>query len=56
MLELAILGLLQEHPMHGYELRKQLRCLLCGHRAEADVRVTAAGGRDQGGRVLVGNP
>lgn len=24
MLELAILGLLKEHPMHGYELRKQL--------------------------------
>ena len=24
MLELAILGLLQEHPMHGYELRKEL--------------------------------
>jgi DNA-binding PadR family transcriptional regulator len=24
VLELAILGLLQEHPMHGYELRKEL--------------------------------
>ena len=24
MLELAILGLLQEAPMHGYELRKEL--------------------------------
>ena len=24
MLELAILGLLQESPMHGYELRKEL--------------------------------
>ena len=24
MLDLAILGLLQEHPMHGYELRKEL--------------------------------
>ena len=24
MLELAILGLLQETPMHGYELRKEL--------------------------------
>ena len=24
MLELAILGLLKEHPMHGYELKKQL--------------------------------
>ena len=24
MLELAILGLLHESPMHGYELRKQL--------------------------------
>ena len=25
MLELAILGLLKEHPMHGYDLRKRLR-------------------------------
>ncbi|MGH9297716.1 MAG: PadR family transcriptional regulator [Acidimicrobiales bacterium] len=25
MLELAVLGLLKEHPMHGYDLRKQLR-------------------------------
>ncbi|MBP2475601.1 DNA-binding PadR family transcriptional regulator [Crossiella equi] len=33
MLELAILGTLLRAPMHGYELRKQLRCLLCGHRA-----------------------
>ena len=24
VLELAILGLLQENPMHGYELRKEL--------------------------------
>lgn len=28
MLELAILGLLQESPMHGYELRKQLNAKL----------------------------
>jgi len=27
-LELAVLGLLQESPMHGYELRKQLNVLL----------------------------
>ncbi|GAA2806563.1 PadR family transcriptional regulator [Crossiella cryophila] len=32
MLELAILGILHRAPMHGYELRKQLGCLLCGHR------------------------
>ncbi|MGD0439882.1 MAG: PadR family transcriptional regulator [Acidimicrobiales bacterium] len=25
MLELAILGLLKEHPMHGYDLRKRMR-------------------------------
>src|ERR1035437_3447714 len=25
VLELAILGLLKEHPMHGYDLRKRLR-------------------------------
>lgn len=25
MLELALLGLLKEHPMHGYDLRKRLR-------------------------------
>ncbi|MGO9964341.1 MAG: PadR family transcriptional regulator [Acidimicrobiales bacterium] len=25
MLELAILGLLKEHPMHGYDLRKKMR-------------------------------
>ncbi|MFB9906699.1 PadR family transcriptional regulator [Allokutzneria oryzae] len=33
MLELAILGLLHRHPMHGYELRKQLCGLLCGLRS-----------------------
>ena len=27
-LELAVLGLLHEHPMHGYELRKQLNLAL----------------------------
>jgi DNA-binding PadR family transcriptional regulator len=27
-LELAVLGLLHEHPMHGYELRKQLNIVL----------------------------
>ena len=33
MLELAILGLLQESPMHGYELRKQLATKLGTFRA-----------------------
>lgn len=33
VLELAILGLLQEQPMHGYELRKQLKLMLGSFRA-----------------------
>ncbi|SHE61253.1 PadR family transcriptional regulator [Streptoalloteichus hindustanus] len=33
MLELAILGLLHEAPMHGYELRKRLHILLGAFRA-----------------------
>jgi DNA-binding PadR family transcriptional regulator len=33
MLEIAILGLLNESPMHGYELRKRLSTLLGGLRA-----------------------
>ncbi|HEX6869948.1 MAG TPA: PadR family transcriptional regulator, partial [Micromonosporaceae bacterium] len=33
MLELAILGLLHESPMHGYELRKQLTTKLGAIRA-----------------------
>src|SRR4029453_2484965 len=33
MLELAILGLLHESPMHGYELRKQLATKLGAFRA-----------------------
>ena len=33
VLELAILGLLQEAPMHGYELRKRLNVLLGSFRA-----------------------
>ncbi|GAA4824349.1 hypothetical protein GCM10023353_36770 [Tomitella cavernea] len=33
MLELAILGLLHESPMHGYELRKRLTGLLGAFRA-----------------------
>jgi len=33
MLEFAILGLLLEYPMHGYELRKQLGVRLGGFRA-----------------------
>ncbi|WP_035291497.1 PadR family transcriptional regulator [Actinoalloteichus caeruleus] len=33
MLELAVLGLLHEAPMHGYELRKRLFTLLGGFRA-----------------------
>lgn len=28
MIELAVLGLLKEHPMHGYELKKRLREVL----------------------------
>ena len=27
-LELAVLGLLHEHPLHGYELRKRLNVVL----------------------------
>jgi DNA-binding PadR family transcriptional regulator len=33
MLDLAILGLLHESPMHGYELRKQLTTKLGAFRA-----------------------
>ena len=33
MLELALLGLLREAPVHGYELRKQLALRLGGLRA-----------------------
>ena len=33
MLELAVLGLLHETPMHGYELRKRLNALLGAFRA-----------------------
>jgi DNA-binding PadR family transcriptional regulator len=33
VLELAVLGLLQESPMHGYELRKRLNSLLGAFRA-----------------------
>jgi len=33
VLELAVLGLLQESPLHGYELRKQLNSLLGSFRA-----------------------
>src|SRR3569833_1158385 len=33
MLEFAILGLLQQSPMHGYELRKELAQLLGGLRS-----------------------
>lgn len=33
MLELAVLGLLHEGPMHGYELRKRLNALLGSFRA-----------------------
>ena len=32
MLEFAILGLLQQSPMHGYELRKELAAVLGGRR------------------------
>ena len=33
VLELAVLGLLQDSPLHGYELRKQLNSLLGSFRA-----------------------
>ncbi len=33
MLELAVLGLLSESPLHGYELRKRLATLLGAFRA-----------------------
>lgn len=33
VLEMAVLGLLQEHPMHGYELRKGLTAILGWGRA-----------------------
>ena len=33
VLELAVLGLLRETPMHGYELRKQLYTVLGAFRA-----------------------
>ncbi|MGH3873838.1 MAG: PadR family transcriptional regulator [Pseudonocardiaceae bacterium] len=33
MLELAVLGVLYDDPMHGYELRKRLTCLLGAFRA-----------------------
>jgi DNA-binding PadR family transcriptional regulator len=33
VLELAVLGLLHEHPMHGYELRKRLAGMLGAFRA-----------------------
>ena len=33
VLELAVLGLLHEAPMHGYELRKRLNALLGWFRA-----------------------
>ena len=33
VLELAVLGLLHETPMHGYELRKRLNALLGTFRA-----------------------
>ena len=38
MLEIAILGLLSESPMHGYELRKRLNTLL-GHVSDVLLRV-----------------
>jgi DNA-binding PadR family transcriptional regulator len=33
VLEIAVLGLLSESPMHGYELRKRLNALLGPFRA-----------------------
>ena len=54
MLELAILGLLQEAPMHGYELRKELATKLGTLRAAmggatVTLRPRASCGRGRGG-------
>jgi DNA-binding PadR family transcriptional regulator len=45
MLELAILGLLQENPMHGYELRKELATKLGTIRAAIPPPLTSRRGR-----------
>ena len=42
MLELAVLGLLKEMPMSGYELRKQLSVKLGAFGASASARSTRA--------------
>lgn len=62
MIELAVLGLLKEHPMHGYELKKRLREVLPPRaaisfgslypalgRLERDGAVAAAAGTSLGG-------
>jgi DNA-binding PadR family transcriptional regulator len=43
VLELAVLGLLHETPMHGYELRKRLNAVLGGRRSKIVYRLTADG-------------
>ena len=50
MLELAILGLLLESPMHGYELRKRLTGLLGAFRAFSYGSLYPALRRMQAGR------
>ena len=50
MLEFAILGLLQESPMHGYELRKELAAKL------GSIRRTSWNDRDLPFRVALDRP
>ena len=40
MLDLAILGILHEAPMHGYELRKQLSAKLGAMRAAMSLTIS----------------
>ncbi|WP_045844012.1 PadR family transcriptional regulator [Mycobacterium lepromatosis] len=55
MLELAILGLLIESPMHGYELRKRLTGLLGAFRAFSYGSLYPALRRMQADRLIVGH-
>ena len=59
MLEIAVLGLLNESPMHGYEIRKRLATLLGTFRAFSYGslyptlrRLSEAGWIDEQGRVV----
>lgn len=55
MLELAILGLLIESPMHGYELRKRLTGLLGAFRAFSYGSLYPALRRMQADRLITGH-